>query len=137
MTSAAVSAPKPKSLKDAELKERLQELRRTDNYTNLYYLLRTYLYFALVLGGTIAFYYWRGSLGLPFCWNAPVTSGAIILVGAGQHQLSGLAHEGSHHTLFLNPWFNDLASDLGCMFPIFSSTHHYKLLHLAHHQFVY
>ena len=34
-------------------------------------------------------------------------------VGAGQHQLSGLAHEGAHHILFRNRWFNDLASDLG------------------------
>jgi fatty acid desaturase len=31
---------------------------------------------------------------------------------------------------------NDLASDLLCMFPLFSSTHHYRLQHLAHHQFV-
>jgi fatty acid desaturase len=136
MASAALSAPKTKSLKDAELKERLQELRRTDNYTNLYYFFRTYLYFVLVIGGTIAFYHWRDAAGLSFWWNVPVTLVAIVLIGAGQHQLSGLTHEGAHHILFRNRWFNDLASDLGCMFPIFSSTHHYKLQHLAHHQFV-
>ncbi len=43
MASAALFPPKTKSLKDPELKERLQELRRTDNYTNLYYFFRTYL----------------------------------------------------------------------------------------------
>jgi fatty acid desaturase len=136
MASAAVSPTRIKSLKDAELKERLQTLRQTDNYTNLYYFLRTYLYFVLVIGGTIAFYYWRDYAAISIWWNVPVTILAVILVGAGQHQLSGLAHEGAHHILFRNRWFNDLASDFGCMFPIFSSTHHYKLQHLAHHQFV-
>lgn len=136
MASAALSTPKTKSLKDAELKERLQALRQTDNYTNLYYFFRTYLYFALVIGGSIAFYYWRDYAGISFWWNVPVTILAIILVGAGQHQLSALTHEGAHHILFRNRWFNDLASDFGCMFPIYSSTHHYRLQHLAHHQFV-
>jgi fatty acid desaturase len=41
-----------------------------------------------------------------------------------------------HHILFRNRMWNELASDLLCMFPIFSSTHHYRLQHLAHHQFV-
>src|SRR5438132_738467 len=99
MASAALSAPRTKSLKDAELKERLQALRQTDNYSNLYYLFRTWLYLALVIGGTIAFYHWRPAAGLSFWWNVPVTILAVILVGAGQHQLSGLAHEGSHHIL--------------------------------------
>jgi fatty acid desaturase len=61
---------------------------------------------------------------------------AVVLIGAGQHQLSGLAHEGVHHTLFRNRKLNDIASDLLTMFPVFSSTHHYRLQHLAHHQFV-
>src|ERR1700674_113465 len=93
MASAALSSPKSKSLKDAELKERLQALRQTDNYTNIYYFARTYLYFTLVIGATIAFYY----LGLAWWWNVPVTIVAIVLIGAGQHQLSALTHEGAHH----------------------------------------
>ena len=31
---------------------------------------------------------------------------------------------------------NDLASDWLCMFPLYSSTQHYRLQHIAHHQFV-
>jgi fatty acid desaturase len=31
---------------------------------------------------------------------------------------------------------NDLVSDWFCMFPLFSSTQHYRLQHIAHHQFV-
>ena len=50
-----VTAPPAKTLKDAELKEKLQGLRRTDNVTNLYYLLQTYFYLALVLGGAVWF----------------------------------------------------------------------------------
>ncbi len=136
MSSVAVSPGKPKSLKDPELKETLQRLRQTDNVTNFYYLVRTYVYFALVIGGTIAFYYWREASGLPFWLNVPVTILAVLLIGAGQHQLSGLAHEAVHHILFRNRYLNDLVSEWFCMFPMYSSTHHYRLQHLAHHQFV-
>jgi fatty acid desaturase len=130
-------APLPsKSLQDAELKERLQQLRETDNYTNLYYLLRTYLFLAGAIGGTIWFYHYRADVGLAFAWNVPVTLLAILLIGAGQHQLVGLAHEASHHILFRHRYLNDFLSDWLCMFPMFSSTHHYRLQHLAHHQFV-
>src|SRR5207237_3060294 len=47
-----------------------------------------------------------------------------------------LAHEASHHTLFKNKLLNELVSDWYCMFPMLSTTHHYRLHHLAHHQFV-
>jgi fatty acid desaturase len=124
------------TLADSRVKEKLQELRQTDNVTNLYYLIRTYAYLALVIGGTIAFYHLRDGWGLNWAWNIPVTILAITLVGAGQHQLTGLAHEASHHTLFKNRFINDLVSDYCCMFPLFGATQHYRLQHLAHHQFV-
>jgi fatty acid desaturase len=41
-----------------------------------------------------------------------------------------------HHTLFKNRYLNDLVSEWLCSFPMFSSTFHYGLHHLAHHQFV-
>ena len=90
----------------------------------------------IVIGGTLWFYHLQASLGWHWAWNIPVTIVAIVLVGAGQHQLTGLAHEASHHILFKNRYWNDLASDLLCMFPLYSSTHHYRLQHIAHHQFV-
>jgi fatty acid desaturase len=136
MASVAPAEPKHKSLKDPELKEKLQELRQTDNSTNLYYLARTYVYLIAVIGGAVWFDLYRASAGWSLLWDVPVFLLAIVLVGAGQHQLTGLAHEGSHHILFRNRYGNDLASDLLCMFPVFSSTHHYRLQHLAHHQFV-
>jgi fatty acid desaturase len=136
MASVSLPAGRQKALQDPELKERLQSLRRTDNSTNLYYLARAYLFLAAVIGGAVAFDLARQGAGLGWWWDLPVAAIAILLVGAGQHQLSGLAHEAVHHTLFRNRYLNDLASDLFCMLPLFSSTHQYRLQHLSHHQFV-
>src|SRR6267142_156884 len=131
----ATAAP-PKSLADPALKALLQDLRRTDNLTNWLYIAGVYLYLAAVIGGAVWFFEARESLGLSWWLNVPVAIAAIVLIGAGQHQLSGLAHEGSHHILFRGRYLNDLAADLLTMFPLFSSIHHYRLQHLAHHQFV-
>jgi fatty acid desaturase len=136
MASVVCPGPNVKSLKDAALKERLQQLRSTDNYTNFYYLARCYLYLFAVLGGAIWFYHYQAAAGLAFAWNVPVTLLAIVLIGAGQHQLTGLTHEAAHHILFRNRYLNELVSDWFCSFPLFSSTHAYRLQHLAHHQFV-
>jgi fatty acid desaturase len=135
MASAELAAP-ARTLKDPALKEQLQLLRQTDNLTNWYYLTRTYLFLAAVIGGAVWFHLARPGLGLSWVWELPVALAAIVLVGAGQHQLSGLAHEGSHHILFRGRYLNDLAADWFCMFPLFGSVHHYRLQHLAHHQFV-
>jgi fatty acid desaturase len=136
MAIAEHSTPRTRLLHDLNLMEQLQHLRQTDNATNWYYLARTYLYLTAVIGGTIWFYHYQTANGLSFLWNVPVTLLAIVLVGAGQHQLTGLAHEAAHHILFRHRLLNDLVSDWLCMFPLFSSTHHYRLQHLAHHQFV-
>ncbi len=124
------------SIQDPRIKEKLQELRQTDNVTNIYYFARIYVYFAVVIGGTLGFYHYQASVGWNWWWNVPVTILAITLIGAGQHQLTALAHEAAHHTLFRNRFCNDLFSDWLCMFPLYSSTQHYRLQHLAHHQFV-
>jgi fatty acid desaturase len=73
---------------------------------------------------------------LYFDWYVPVFAAAFLLVGALQHQLAYLALLEVHHTLFINRYLNDLVSEWFCSFPMFSSTYHYGLHHLAHHQFV-
>src|SRR5947208_11311071 len=133
---ATVDAPATSLLQEPELKARLQQFRRADNLTNWFYLLRSYLLLALVIGGSVYFFTHFAEWGLHWAWNIPVAVVAVILVGAGQHQLTVLAHEASHHTLFRNRLLNELASDWLCMFPVCSTTHHYRLHHLAHHQFV-
>lgn len=134
-------APSIESIHDPHIKEKLQELRRTDNTTNVYYFVRIYLYFALVIGAALWFFHFpAASADHPgawsWWWNVPVAFVAIVLIGAGQHQLTALAHEAAHHTLFRHRFANDLCSDWLCMFPLYSSTQHYRLQHLAHHQFV-
>jgi fatty acid desaturase len=130
-----IAAPS-KSLNDPALKALLQDLRRTDNVTNWFYIAGVYLYLAAVIGPAIWLFENRAALELSWWWNVPAALAAIVLVGAGQHRLSGLAHEGSHHILFRHRYFNDLVADLLTMFPLFSSIYHYRLQHLAHHQFV-
>jgi len=135
--ATVLESPAPiATLADPRVKEKLQELRQTNNVSNIVYVLRTYLYLALVVGGTIVFYAICAANGWGWWWNIPVTLVAIVLVGAGQHQLTGLAHEASHHILFRNRLLNDLISDIFCMFPMYGSTQHYRLQHIAHHQFV-
>lgn len=125
-----------KTLNHPALKAELQRLRRVDNLTNWYYLARTYLYLALVIGLAVWGFEAIRAGNVPTVFAIPIALVAIVLVGAGQHQLTGLAHEGSHHILFKHRILNDLASDLLTMFPLFSTTYLYRLQHLAHHQFV-
>lgn len=131
----AMSA-KANCLNDPELKRKLQELRRTDNFTNFLYIARAWLVISLAIGGTVACYHWQEAAGFNLLWCVPVTVLAVLVVGASQHQLAGANHEASHYTLFKNRYLNELASDWLCMFPLFSSTYHYRLEHMAHHQFV-
>lgn len=115
---------------------RVNALRHLDNWTNWFYLARAYLFLALVLGGTIAFYQYRDLWGLSRLWHLPVTFLAALLVGVGQHRLVMLGHEASHYCLFRSRVLNELASDWLCMFPLFSTTHNYRLQHMPHHQYV-
>ncbi len=133
---ATAVAPQTRSLQDAAVRAKLQELRQGDNFTNLYYLARSYLLLAVTIGAAVYFYTHRVEWGLAWAWNVPVTLLAVILVGMGQHQLSVLTHEASHHALFRTRLFNEFMSDWFCMFPMFSTTHHYRIQHVAHHQFV-
>lgn len=124
------------SLSDPAFKQRLQELRQTDNWRNWYYLARTYACLLLVVGGAVSLYHFTRDGAASVLWNVPVFAAAIVVVGALQHHLANLAHEAVHHTLFKNRYLNDLVSEWFCSFPMFSSTYHYGLHHLAHHQFV-
>jgi len=135
MSQVLVTPPR-KTLQDAEFKAHLQRLRQTDNCTNWYYIARTWAFLLLVLGASIGFDLYRQSQGWSLLWSVPVFLVAIVVVGAAQHQLTALGHEGSHYILFKHRLLNEFCSDWFCMFPVFSTTHHYRLQHLAHHQFV-
>src|ERR1700722_11063760 len=114
---------------------RVNALRRLDNVTNWFYLAREYCFLGGIAALTIAFYHYRGDWEFAWAWNLPVTLLAIALMGACQHRLTTLGHEASHYMLFKNRKLNEIISDWFCMFPVLSTTHQYRLQHLAHHQF--
>src|SRR5437879_514702 len=124
-----------KTLNSRELNALIHPLRFRDNYTNLFCILGEYLTLAAILVSTIAFCQMRESWGLAWAWNIPVAGLAVMLVGAIQHRFAGLAHEGAHYILFKNPLWNELISDLLCMFPLFCTTAQYRLIHLGHHEY--
>jgi len=134
--TATMHEPVFEDLTSPAVQRRINALRATDNVTNWVYLAREYLCLGLAIGLAIAFIHYREAWGLSWLWNIPVSLLAIFLVGAGQHRLSTLGHEASHYMLFRNRLLNELVSDWFCMFPMFSTTHHYRLQHLPHHQYV-
>lgn len=136
MATATSAALQFQSLHDPVFKKLLRELRQTDNWRNWFYLARTYALLAFVIGGAIWFYHQTRDNHLWLSWNVAVFAIAIVMIGALQHQMATLAHEAVHHTLFRNRYLNDFVSEWLCSFPMFSSTFHYGLHHLAHHQFV-
>lgn len=123
------------TLNDPELLRRVNALRRTDNFTNWFYLAREYLFLAAVIGITIGFYYFLLEHGLSLLWSIPVTWLGILCVGAGQHRLATLTHEAAHYMLFKNRLLNEFVSEWFCMFPILGTTHSYRVQHLGHHQY--
>jgi fatty acid desaturase len=123
-------------LNHPELLRRVNRLRHLDNWTNWFYLARAYLFLALIMGTTIAFYQHQERWGLSWLWHLPVTFLAVVFVGVGQHRLVMLGHEASHYCLFRNRLLNELAADWFCMFPLLSTTHNYRLQHMPHHQYV-
>lgn len=125
-----------RTLNSRDMMRRVNALRATDNVTNWLYIAREYVYLGTVVGLTITFYNGRVSWGLEsWLWDVPITLLAFVLIGAGQHRLTTLSHEGSHYLLFRNRLLNELVSDWLTMFPMWSTTHHYRIQHLAHHQF--
>lgn len=126
-----------KTLNSKQLNQEISPLRRLNNYTNLFYIAGEYLTLAAILIPTIAFlHHYREAWGLAWFWNIPAALMAIMLVGVVQHRLAGLTHEASHYILFKNRRWNELASDLFCIFPLFATTEQYRLIHLGHHQYV-
>jgi fatty acid desaturase len=140
MITAAVALDSPSAIArerpNPEAAGEIQALKARDNATNWAYLTRIYLVIAAAITGAI----WVDSAAMTsqiaWWWSIPVTLLAIVVVGASQHQFGGAIHEGTHYMLFANRKLNEVASDWLAAFPIFTSTYHFRLHHLAHHQFV-
>ncbi|MBI2826684.1 MAG: fatty acid desaturase [Planctomycetia bacterium] len=125
-----------RTLNDRRLNARIHPLRFLDNTTNLIYLALDYLTIAVLIGGTATLCHNRAPWGVSWWLLAPVVVMAVFLIGACQHRLAGLGHEGAHYILMKNRLANELVSDLFCMFPIFTTTEQYRQIHLGHHDHV-
>ncbi len=118
-------------------RDEMQALKARDNFTNIAYIALPWTIMLLTIAGTVAgFTYvieqgWQG-----WEWLVPLSLAAIVIMGASQHQLGGIIHEGTHYTLFSNRKASELVSDWLAAFPIYTTTYAFRLHHLAHHQFV-
>lgn len=126
------SAP-PKGVRRGDA---IRELKKRDNYTNFAHIGFVYLVIIASVAATIWSYGIIAEAGLGWWWNIPMTLVAIVAVGASQHQFGGVIHEATHFILFENRKLNELISDWLAAFPIYTSTFHFRLHHLAHHQFI-
>lgn len=116
--------------------EEIRALKARDNVTNFRYIAGIYSVIIITAVTAIWAYqaYAAGELALG--WLVAITIAAVLAMGASQHQLGGVIHEGTHYILFANRKLNELASDWLGGFPIYTSTQAYRLHHFAHHQFV-
>lgn len=132
LTTPPVNRDRAGQISSAEM----EALKSRDNWTNWRYLALNWLVIAGTL--TLALLAENAILGAGYSWLAvlPIVVLTIIVMGASQHQLGGAIHEGTHFQLFANRTLNEAASDWVAGFPIYTSTHHYRLHHMAHHQFV-
>lgn len=124
-----------KTLNSRELNSLIKPLRQANNHTNFFYLLGEYATLAAVIIPTMTFCHMHAAWGFHWAWCIPVVGVAVMLIGAVQHRLAGLGHEGAHYILFKNRVLNELMSDLFCMFPLFSTTEQYRQIHLGHHEY--
>ena len=132
-TASAPDTVRPKGVRRGEA---IRELKKRDNHTNFYHIGFVYLVIAVAIAATIWSYHLVAAEGLGWWWDLPATIAAITVIGASQHQFGGVIHEGTHFILFENKILNELASDWLAAFPIYTSTFHFRLHHLAHHQFI-
>lgn len=116
--------------------QEIQALKARDNITNFRYIAGIYAVMAVTAVVAIWAHqsYAAGELALG--WVIAITVAAVLAMGASQHQLGAVIHEGTHYVLFANRKLNELASDWLGGFPIYTSTQAYRLHHFAHHQFV-
>ena len=84
-----------RTLNDRELAARVHPLRYLNNWTNLLYLAADYAVLITLLVGTIAACQNRAAWGIPWAVLVPIVMVSIFLIGACQHRLAGMGHEGS------------------------------------------
>lgn len=114
----------------------MARLKARDNTTNWLYLAGVWAVIAVTITSGIAIEGYIEQTAVSPYWKIPLLIVTTLIIGASQHQLGGVIHEGTHFLLFENRRLNELASDWLAAFAIYTTTYQYRVHHLAHHQFV-
>ena len=114
----------------------VRSLKARDNRTNWRHIGGVWLIIAATMAATVAAEGYLVRSGQSLWWLVPVLVLSTVIIGASQHQLGGVIHEGTHFLLFENKQLNELASDWLAAFALYTTTYQFRVHHLAHHQFV-
>lgn len=66
-------------------------------------------------------------------WHPALYALAVIWIGARQHALLILAHDGAHRLIVRNPRWNDWISEIFLAWPVMVAFHSYRNVHRLHH----
>lgn len=69
-------------------------------------------------------------------WHPALYVLGVAWIGARQHALAVLMHDGAHYRLFRRRWLNDGVSELLLAWPLGITMRAYRRSHLAHHRFL-
>lgn len=83
---------------------------------------------------------WLGIIGaIWLCshyWSIWLYIPTVMWIGARQHALLILMHEGTHYRLFKNKRLNDFVSEVFLAWPNFITARAYRVSHFAHHRHI-
>lgn len=119
-----------------EAQRAIAPLMRADGRASAAGIAREYAYLIATISGCVWLQSRWAAGAMPTWAFLPGAALGIGAVAAGQHRLSGLAHDASHFVLFKGRLANDLAADLLLMFPLCGFTQTYRAAHLGHHRWV-
>jgi fatty acid desaturase len=69
-------------------------------------------------------------------WSWPLYLVAVAFIGARQHALAILMHEGTHYRLFRSHKLNDCVANVFLAWPLTITVEAYRANHFAHHRFL-
>ncbi len=102
----------------------LRHLSQISPWRSVYHLVQEW---AFILGAA-----WLCSL----YWHPLLYLATVVWIGARQHALAILVHEGAHYRLFSDRRWNDWVSEVLLAWPILGTMRSYRASHWPHHRFV-
>jgi fatty acid desaturase len=105
-------------------KEQLDQLSNLNQFISSFYIVAEWA--SIVIAVVICQQLWN-----PFLYVA-----AVVIIGARQHALLILMHEGTHYRLFRNRALNDWVTEILLSWPLLVSMRSYRRNHFAHHRYL-